>query len=288
MYQIRLINLKPRLHDGGDLGVGGISTPAANDSQPTDIATEPVVVYGKLDTDPVAQGTPEAPAETQPQADDRPSKYSQFKDEYKDLYENDFKQALDRRMKGRDKEVGKLKGLLDPLMQHFGYQDITELEAFVKDYIIPNTEGYTARDIQLMLDGEEGDGGAKAAPEAKAPAADLDEQAAALAEKLAAQGVEFDLEAETANETVKAFLDKGLSLEQSYNLAHHDEIVARTAELQRKATIEAIRSKGIDKVSENIAKPAPAIIHKADPSSFSDEDIKEIARRVARGEQIRF
>ena len=284
MFKFMLIDLKPRLHDEGSLGVGGISTPAAIDSQPA----EPIVVYGKIDSDETtstapATDTPAAPAE------DRTAKYSQFKTDFKDLYEQDFKQQLDRRIKGRDKEVTKLKGLLDPIMQHFGHNDITELEAFVRDYIIPNTDGYTAREIQLALEGEDGDGDAsKQGSEAKeAPVVDLEEQATALAEKLKAQGVEFDLETETSNETVKGLLDKGLSLEQAYNLAHHDEIVARTAELQRKATIEAIRSKGIDKVSETIAKPAPAVIHKSDINAMTDEDIMEMARRVSRGEPIR-
>lgn len=287
MFKFMLIDLKPRLHDEGSLEVGGISTTAAIDSQP---APEPQIVYGKLDSE-VAAETSNAPA-TAPEAtapEDRNAKYSQFKTDFKDLYETDFKQQLDRRMKGRDKEVTKLKGLLDPIMQHFGHNDIAELEAFVQDYIIPNTDGYTARELQLALDGEEGDGdSAKAKSEAKAPVVDLEEQATALAEKLKAHGVEFDLKAETANDAVQDLLGKGLSLEQAYNLAHHDEIVARTAELQRKATIEAIRSKGIDKVSENIAKPAPAIIHKADPSALSDEEIIDVMKRVARGETIRF
>ena len=282
MFKFMFIDLKPRLHDEGSLEVGGISNPAAIDSQPA----EPIVVYGKIDSDDTTSTAPAT--DTPAPAEDRTAKYSQFKTDFKDLYETDFKQQLDRRMKGRDKEVTKLKGLLDPIMQHFGHNDITELEAFVKDYIIPNTDGYTAREIQLALEGEEGDGDtSKKGSEAKAPVVDLEEQATSLAEKLKAQGVGFDLEAETANETVKDLLGKGLSLEQAYNLAHHDEIVSRTAELQRKATIEAIRTKGIDKVSENIAKPAPAVIHKSDINSMTDDDIMEMARRVARGEPIR-
>jgi len=287
MFQIRLIKLCPRLHDEGGQAAEGISTTAANDSQP--VSGEVQVVYGKSDPQADVASTSEAPAVDQSTDVDRSAKYSQFKNDYKDLYESDFKQALDRRMKGRDKESTQLKTLLDPVMQYFGHTDIKQLEAFVKDYIIPNTEGYQAKDIQLALEGEDGDGDTKSVSEAKeTPPADLGEQAAALAEKLSALGLKFDQEKDTKDPVLSDFMAKGLTLEQAYNLARHDDILKAVAENQRKATIEAIRTKGIDRVAEHASKPAPPVIRKVDPSQFTDADIKAVIQQARSGKEIRF
>lgn len=280
MIRKRLINLNLSLHEGAT-EVGGIETPSAIDSQTTD----PVIVYGKPSEDTVNPSpTPANPVE------DRSTKWNTIKGEYKDLYEADFKGNLDRRLKGKNTEIGTMRSVVDPMMKFFGLSDMNALKAFIDTDIIPQIDGYTP--TAYNPDADPGDGVANPATEAVLNVADLANESLVLSEKLKEQGVQFDLQTEIDNPAVNALLKKGLTLEQSYVLAHHDEIMLRetqkVATAQKAATIEAIRTKGLNAVTEVASKPAPKVIHKSDPSKFSNSDLDEIARRVARGEEISF
>lgn len=274
----------PNLHrHDGEAEVGGTSTDTPANGSP---AEDVQVVYGKPDGE-AASAPSSTPAET---TVDRSAEYAKIKDQYKDLYEADFKSNLDRRMKTRDKENSFMRAVVDPMMKYFGMQDMNALKAFIDSDIIPNIEGgYTAQAIEAEA---KDDGGEQVSPEVMPSAADLAEQGIALGDKLKAQGITFDLNAELANDTVTGFMKKGLSLEQAYNLAHHDEIVLqaamKAAEKQKAATIESIRSNGLNRVTEHASKPAPAVVHKADPNHFTDDDLEKIAEQVLlRGAKIR-
>ena len=122
------------------------------------------------------------------------------------------------------------------------------------------------------------------APEVTVDPADLATQAVALKERFP----DFDLEAEA--QALTPLMTKGLSLEQAYYAQNFQAILQKetlkAAEAQRKATIEAIRTKGIDKVDESVSKPAPAVVHKSDPSKWSKEELAEVEKKVMRGEKI--
>lgn len=271
-----LMRLKLFLHGEEGAEVGGIGSEPAIDSQ-----AEEVVVYGKAGDEPSSSV---APVETV----DRTSEWQTTKEKYKDLFEQDFKQHLDRRLKGKNKEIGTMRSIVEPFMKHFGFNDISQMKAFVDDDIIPQLEDYTP--TEYSDDDSEGD--ASTASEVIPSAADLANESLELSEKLKAQGVEFDLQTEIDNPAVSDLLKRGLTLEQAYTLAHHDEILLRetqkAAVAQKAATIEAIRTKGIEAVQEVASKPAPKVVHKTDPSQFTANDLDEIAKRVLRGEKIRF
>lgn len=282
MHKFLTLILKPRRHDGG-MEVGGTSTETPANGSP---APEVQVVYGKTDDAiaPEPSSTPAAPAV------DRSAEYAKIKDQYKDLYEADFKSNLDRRMKNRDKENSFMKAVVDPMMKYFGMSDMNALKAFIDSDIVPNIEGgYTAPAIEVEAND---DGGTQVVSEVMPDAADLAGQGIALGEKLKAQGIEFDLKATLANEAVTGLMKKGLTLEQSYKLANHDDLLlqaaTKAAEKQKTATIEAIRTNGLNRVAEHASKPAPAVVHKADPNNLTDKDLDLIAQQVMRGAKIRF
>lgn len=282
MKLFKIFGLNPHRHEGEDAAVGGTSTTPANGSL---AAPDVQVVYGKPMDETTDMESPVTPAEAPV---DRTTEYAKIKEQYKDLYEQDFKSNLDRRLKGKDKELGSLKSIVDPLLKYFEMPDMDALNRFIQNDIIPSIDGYEA---PAAGSEDTGDGAAHAA-EAMPSAADLAEQGIALADKLKAQGTEFDLQAEMQNPAVSGLLAKGLTLEQSYQLAHHDEIVLReatkAAEAQKRNTIEAIRTKGLNQVMEHASAPAPKVIHKTDPSNFNFKDLDAIAERVKRGEKIRF
>lgn len=282
MQKFLFFVLNPHRHDG-EAVVGGTSTETPANGSP---AADAQVVYGKSD-DQAASEPSSTPAEP---TVDRSAEYARIKEQYKDLYEADFKSNLDRRMKTRDKEHSFMKAVVDPMMKYFGMKDMNALKAFIDSDIIPNIEGgYTAQAIEAEAND---DGDTQAVSEVMPSAADLAEQGLALGDKLKAQGIEFDLKATLANETVTGFMKKGLSLEQAYMLAHHDDLLlqaaTKAAEKQKAATIESIRTNGLNRVMEHASKPAPAVVHKADPNKFTNDDLDRIAEQVLlKGAKIR-
>lgn len=296
MHFRKLLNLNLLLHSEEGAEVGGIGTTPANDSQATE-AAEPVVMYGKPEGESeqntiAASDQSSTATADNPEADAnaRAEAYKKFRDDNKDLYEADLKTHLGQRLKGKDKEIGSLKAVVDPLLAYFGYQDISEMAEFIKSDILPQVEGSEA--YQKLLDGIEANEGAQqAVAEVHIDPADIASQAVELSAKLGSYDVELNLEAELANQDFYGMLQKGLTVEQAYNAIHHDELVLkasqRAAAAEKKAVIESIRTKGLNAVTEQATKPSPAVVYKTDPNSFSDKDFADIEARVMRGEKIR-
>lgn len=295
MHIRKLFNLNLLLHSEEGAEVGGIGQEPANDSQ---AAAEPVVMYGKPEGESQEEVVPDtntaeasstATAED-PVADPRVEAYKKFRDENKDLYEADLKTHLGQRLKGKDKEIGSLNAIVKPLLAYFGYESIGEMADFIKNDILPQVEG--SDQYQKLLEGlEANDGAQQAVAEVHIDPADIASQAVQLAEKLGSYEVDLNLEAELGNADFYGMLQKGLSVEQAYNAIHHDELVLkasqRAAAAEKKAVIESIRTKGLNAVTEQATRPSPAVVYKTDPSSFTDADLKDIERRVMRGEKIR-
>lgn len=270
-----------RLHAEEAAPVGGTSdTTPANGSQ-AEVSGDVQVIYGKLPEE--IASTPQPESSKAPVAD-RNAEYSKIKNDYKDLYEADFKSQMGQRLKGKDKELGSMKAILEPLQKFFGMPDANALREFVYNDLVPQIEGgYQATEL------ETGDGDAEAS-EALPSAADLAGQAQSLATKLKAQGYAFDLQTEIANPAVKGYLQKSLSLEEAYTLAHHDEILLKesqkAAAASKTATIEAIRTKGLSQVAEHVSKPAPQIVNKRDPRNWSDKEMEDVDKQVKRGGKV--
>ena len=99
--------------------------------------------------------------------------------------------------------------------------------------------------------------------------------------------MEFDLQTEIDNPAVSDLLKRGLTLEQAYTLAHHDEILLRGDSEGSSGTEGGNHRGNKDKGHRSrtgSGKPAPKV-HKTDPSQFTANDLDEIAKRVLRGEK---
>lgn len=283
-----VLNLWLHSEEAAEVGGIGLETPA-NDSQAPETTQEPVVVYGKPPEDST-EATESSTATAETPVDERAAKYAELKAEYKDMFESDFKSNLNRRMKNHTAEISRHRGITDPLLQYFGLPDMNALNDFVQNDIIPAIEGgyVPSTDSEAIY----GNGDSQGESEAMPSKADLVIQSTTLVEMLEPLGIDLDLEAEMQNEEVTGYLKHGLDLEQAYKLAHFDELVLKetqkAAAATKQQTIEAIRTKGINHVSESVTRPQPQVVHKTDPSKFTDKDLDEIKRRLQRGEEIRF
>ena len=101
----------------------------------------------------------------------------------------------------------------------------------------------------------------------------------------------FNLEAEMKNPEFVKLLRAGIDIRPAYEVLHQNEILPAAMQF---ATQEAER-KLTNKVMANGARPTEngnnsqsAAVVKSDVSQLSKADRQEIARRVARGEKIRF
>ena len=101
----------------------------------------------------------------------------------------------------------------------------------------------------------------------------------------------FDFQAETGNRDFIGLLRAGLPVQKAYELVHMEEIkaeaakaAAKTAGEQMAARIQARNARP----AENGTSAQSAVIVKNDVHNLSRAERAEIARRVQRGEQIRF
>lgn len=104
-------------------------------------------------------------------------------------------------------------------------------------------------------------------------------------------GVEFDMATEMENPEFTQLLGNGVSFEAAYKTIHFDEMVngamAATAQNVQQAMVNKIVSRS-NRPTENGVNSASNKVFKTDPSKFTDADLDEIKRRVARGEEISF
>lgn len=112
------------------------------------------------------------------------------------------------------------------------------------------------------------------------------EDAQALSQKY---GREIDLSIECQNPDFTKLLGDGVSLEAAYNAIHYEEMLngamAATATHVEQALVNSISSRAGRPV-ENGAQSSNTQVFKSDVNNFTDEDMKEIARRVEAGEKI--
>lgn len=101
----------------------------------------------------------------------------------------------------------------------------------------------------------------------------------------------FDLNAEVKNRQFISMLKSGVPMQHAYEVVHLDDIKAGVAKMQAKATerqvVDGIRAKGA-RPQENGTTSQSAFTVKDDVGKLTKAERAEIARRVARGEIIKF
>lgn len=102
---------------------------------------------------------------------------------------------------------------------------------------------------------------------------------------------DFNLQEASKNPEFLKMLQAGVSVKAAYEAAFFEQILnnkmAETAKKAKSNTVETIRSKK-NRIPENGIRKGTGVIVKSDPSSLTSEDRAEIAKRVARGEEIKF
>ena len=99
----------------------------------------------------------------------------------------------------------------------------------------------------------------------------------------------FDLQNELNNQDFLDKLNAGYSVRDAFMTAHMSDILSGAmGEVKSAATQEVVENIHARQMrpSENAARAKQAVVRKADPSHWTDEDFDEVERRVQNGERI--
>ena len=293
---------------GGGTGAGGDGAgapsgqTAAAPAQPqtTGVKGNPLanVQYGKQDDAPAA-------GEQQINTDQRNARFEELiKGEYKDLYDARVQDTIRQRLKGNEATVQKYNALapvLDLLAGKYGV-DVNNIEALSKAIEDDETfyedealeKGLTVEQVKEIRKMQRENAQLKAQMQQQ----QNQEQANALyaawmqqAEQLKTVYPGFDLATELQSEQFRALLRSNVPVQTAYEVVHKDEIIPAamrfTAEKIQEKTVNSIRA-GQRRPAEGAMASQGAVQIKSDVSQLTKADREEIARRVARGEKIRF
>lgn len=237
--------------------------------------------------------------------DDRASKFeSLIKGEYKDLYDARVQDTIQKRLKGTKETVDRYESLvptLDLLARKYGVKAddiaglnkaIEEDDSFFEDEALER--GISVQQLKEIRKMERENADLKR----KMNEQETQERANALyanwmsqAEQTKTVYPSFDLDAEMRNAKFVDLLRSNVDVRTAYEVLHKDEIIPAAMQF----TAKTIEQKVTNRVIANGARPtenglnnASATQVKSDVSQLSKADRDEIARRVARGEKIRF
>lgn len=115
------------------------------------------------------------------------------------------------------------------------------------------------------------------------------------AEDLKSEYPDFNFDAEFSDEdTGKEFwrmLSSGVSMETAYKIIHQDEIIAQrvsaAAKAAKKQAVDTIKARGTRPAESGNSSQAPSN-EKIDVDNLTDEQIRDIVKRVQHGEKITF
>lgn len=287
---------------GGDAGAGAPAAgqDAAALAQPQQgVKGNPLanVQYGRQ------EDAPDAAAQIE--TEDRTAKFEELiKGEYKDLYDQRVQDTIQRRLKGNEATVqryNQLAPVLDLLAAKYGV-DVNDVEAlsraieddetFYEDEAIE--KGLTVEQVKLIRKMERENAQLKAEREAQRNQAQADALYAAWmqqAEQVKGIYPGFDLAAELQDEQFRNLLRSNVLIQTAYEVIHKDEIIPAamhfTAQRVTEKVANSVRS-GQRRPAEGAMAGPGAVQTKSDVSQLTRADREEIARRVARGEKIRF
>lgn len=224
--------------------------------------------------------------------------------EYRDIYQEKFQQAFNRRFKetkGMEEALNAQKPILDLLMQKYQIADgdmsklqsaIEEDNTFFED--AAEQAGLTVEQYKAMQKLERENEQLRQMRQRQQGQQQMQQQLNKWyqeAETLKQDYPGFDFKYEAQNREFLGLLRSGIPVKQAYELIHMDEIKQAAARSAAQATSQQMTAKMKSKASrptENGTSSQSAAIVKSDVGSLSRADRAEIARRVARGEQIKF
>lgn len=225
-------------------------------------------------------------------------------EEYKDIYTEETQRIINRRFRetqNLEQQVARNQPLIDMLMQRYKISDgdIGKLTAAIE-----NDDAYWSEAAEEAgMSVEQYKQFQKLQRENAALMRDQQQRRSQQAAQQQLQkwygeaeqvkGVypSFDLNAEVKNQQFLSMLKSGVPMQHAYEVVHLDDIKAGVAKMQAKATerqvVDGIRAKGA-RPQENGTTSQSAFTVKDDVSKLTKAERAEIARRVARGEIIKF
>ena len=293
------------LFDGAAGGDGGAA--GSDGSFASSEGSEPVIVYGKQEDTPAAEGTESQVAADKEEAVQAPQdKAKTFKElikgEYKEEYQKLLESQLNNRMKrysGIEEQLNQSNEVLGMLYSVYGVQDgdtegLARAIQYDDNLISAQAEaaGLTPEQFRYQLHLQQQADLSKQQAEAAQQEAYIRQQMAqweAEGEQFKNFFPDFDLATECENPEFLGLLQSGVSVKAAFNAIHADEIIegtiAQTAQSVKKSVAENIKVRG-NRPAENGTVARPGVVVKNDPSKFTKQDREEIVRRVSRGEQI--
>ena len=287
---------------GGDAGAGAPAAGqnAAAPAQPQQgVKGNPLanVQYGKQDSAPAAG--------EQINTEARTAKFEELiKGEYKDLYDARVQDTIRQRLKGSEATVQKYNALapvLDLLATKYGVKadDIEALskaieddETFYEDEALE--KGLTVEQVKSIRKMERENAQLRAERDARQTEAQANATLAAWmqeADQLKGIYPSFDLSTELQNAQFRQLLQSNVPVQTAYEVVHKDEIIPAamhfTAQKVTEKVANSVRA-GQRRPAEGAMAGTGAVSIKSDVSQLTRADREEIARRVARGEKIRF
>lgn len=281
---------------GAGMGVSGSAAGSQGDSG--DLSN---VQYGISYEDDSADDTPAEPA-----ADDSTDDFdSLIKGKYKEAYDSRVQDIVQRRVRGMQGTVdayNRAMPLIEAMAQKYGIDDPNNIDAIV-DALDADDKMLEEEAEALNMPTEQLRNMRKLERENKAfrnreRQAELnrqaDEQAAQWEQQAAAARSLYpalDMQAELQNPKFATFLRNGLDVQTAYEIIHKDEIMTAGMQYATKQAAEKVArsvAAGAKRPSEGGNGAGVAAIHKTDPTSLTRNDMKEIYRRVARGERVSF
>lgn len=224
--------------------------------------------------------------------------------EYKDIFQEKFQQAFNRRFKeskAMEQSLNNQKPIMDILMQRYNVADgdMAKLQEAIENdnaYWEEAAEksGLTVEQYKAMQKLERENEEFRRMRQQQIGQQRAQQQAAAWmqeAEQVKSIYPTFDFQKEAESRDFMGLLKRGVPVQKAYEVMHMDEIkasaakaAAETAGQQMAAKIQSKSSRP----SENGMSSQSAVIVKNDVHNLSRAERAEIARRVARGEQIKF
>lgn len=299
---IEKVRLNLHRFDGGEGGASDSGTANVEGNQVEDSNSgEPQeVVYGKQ-PEKGSEGSKDGEDKS---GDDLNARFDELiKGEFKDVYSQRISDTINQRFKNQNdfqQELESYDEALMPLYEHYGVEvgDFETLnEAMLDDDSLFEEEaeerGLSVDELKNIKQLEIENARLQAVAESQEREQAVQEELQRWndeASKLQESFPDFNLESEIQNEDFANLISGGWSVEKAYKAVHADELISQavntTANRTRQNTINSIRARGM-RPAENGINSRAGVIIKDDPSKYTDDDIKEILRRVDSGEKIR-
>ncbi len=283
-----------------------VQTAAESENISEDGETENAgAAYAQDENDIINDNTSDTENSENGKSDNKTARFDELiKGEFKSEYEKKIKENLSRRFKETDslkRRLGEAEKIAQLLADKYGLTntDIDEIKKAVDaddGYIKQEAEkrGMSVDDLKYMKKLESENARLKRASFENERNTQMKNKMRALyseSEQTAKEYPDFDLNRESENPKFVALLKSGVDVKTAYEVVHHNDIMSKlvndTARETQKRTAESMRSVKSRPV-ENGSNDLSAAILKSDVSKLTPEQRAEIAKRVARGENITF